>query len=493
MKKLFTTIVSLAMFSGLCFGQFNFSRAVNAAKSATSTTKSAVSKTNSAVKSTSNATSTTKSSSSNKSVKANNGTVYYVNPATGSNRNDGKSPSTAFKEVQKLINSDFVKDGDVIRMAEGNYLGYMNSGYVEVSKYITLQGGWNSDFTAWDPVKYQTMIQPTAEQKGTNGSKGMLTLKPTTPNANATMIIDGLILDMGMENDYMRADPKDERTGTCEGCETGRMLDEQSPSHVIINGGYSNLTGNLIIKNCIIMNGNNYGIQLGNSGGHWEIYNNIFVANRYAACEIRGAKATSDGITVDFHHNTVLFSWCRTKLMEDMGYGFRFMNGLQQEDVHHNIFGCSNLGAIDNCRFENTKEKEAKKIQNVENNLFFMNNADMVLPAVGGGKWLMVKAEQFEDVDRIKGYEGNRDLPANSKLLKLINQPQLKGFANLKMTTNTSYDRNSAQNQFRSALGMNQVGTETVRVSMYGNRYPLADAVTLFGAEPGYGAQTPVK
>ena len=486
MKKTLTTLLSLVLFTGLCFGQFSFNRAVNAASSAANSAKSAA---NSAKSSSSSSNSSAKSSNS----KENKGTVYYCNAATGSNRNDGKSASTAFKEIQKLINSDFVKDGDIIRVAEGNYLGYMNQGFIEVTKYVTVQGGWSSDFSSWDPVKYQTMIQPTAEQKGTNGSKALLSLKPTTPNQNGLMIIDGFILDMGMENDYMRADPKDERTGTCEGCETGRLMDEQSPSHCGINGGYSNFSGKLIIRNCVIMNCNNYGIQMTNNGGHWEIYNNVFVANRYAACEIRGAKATPDGITLDFHHNTVLFSWCRTKVMEDMGYGFRFMNGLQQEDVHHNIFGCNNYGAIDNCRYDSNKAVEAAKIQNVENNLFFMNNADMVLPAVGGGKWLMVKNDQFEDVDRIKGYEGNKDLPTNSKLLKLINQPQLKGYANLKIKSNTSYDPNSAQNQFRSAIGANQVGTETVRVSMYGNRYPVADAISLFGAEPGYGAQTPVK
>jgi hypothetical protein len=32
-------------------------------------------------------------------------------------------------------------------------------------------------------------------------------------------------------------------------------------------------------------------------------------------------------------------------------------------------------------------------------------------------------------------------------------------------------------------------GTETVRVSMYGNRYPYEKAFELFGAIKGYGAQ----
>ena len=34
-------------------------------------------------------------------------------------------------------------------------------------------------------------------------------------------------------------------------------------------------------------------------------------------------------------------------------------------------------------------------------------------------------------------------------------------------------------------------GTETVRVSMYGNRYPFEKAFELFGAIQGYGAQIP--
>lgn len=37
----------------------------------------------------------------------------------------------------------------------------------------------------------------------------------------------------------------------------------------------------------------------------------------------------------------------------------------------------------------------------------------------------------------------------------------------------------------------NQQGTETIRVSMYGNRYPYLKAFDLFGVIDGYGAQMP--
>jgi len=53
------------------------------------------------------------------------------------------------------------------------------------------------------------------------------------------------------------------------------------------------------------------------------------------------------------------------------------------------------------------------------------------------------------------------------------------------------HNPNSAVNTFRSALGMNQIGTMTSKVTMYANRYNWEKALLLFGAMPGYGAQVP--
>ena len=62
---------------------------------------------------------------------------------------------------------------------------------------------------------------------------------------------------------------------------------------------------------------------------------------------------------------------------------------------------------------------------------------------------------------------------------------------NIKTIRSAQYDANSANNQFREAFGMNKQGTETIRVSMYGNRYNFQKAMNLFGAKQGYGAQLP--
>ncbi len=90
-------------------------------------------------------------------------------------------------------------------------------------------------------------------------------------------------------------------------------------------------------------------------------------------------------------------------------------------------------------------------------------------------------------------YENNIELPASSNFKNFIDEAYLKGFASLKVMTSESYDANSSANQLREAFGLNKQGTSTTRVSMYGNRYNFDKAVQLFGAEPGYGAQTPVE
>ena len=47
----------------------------------------------------------------------------------------------------------------------------------------------------------------------------------------------------------------------------------------------------------------------------------------------------------------------------------------------------------------------------------------------------------------------------------------------------------AAVNRFREAIGLNQRGKETIRVSMFGNRYNYTKALRFFGAHPTHGAQ----
>ena len=425
------------------------------------------------------------------------GTTLYVSETTGAgSRTADGSKDKAFKDLQAAI--DAATEGSVIRIAEGNYLGKMDQGFVELKKYVSLEGGWNTTFTQRDPVKYKTMIRPTGAQSGTSTNHPLLRIV-IKGNRNATVVIDGIILDMGLFNQYAKASD-DERAGAPKGCETGRLIIKGETSPVPPTDGFAQhsrqcisgeMEGNLIIRNCVFSCAMHFGIQMLNFYGKWEVYNNLFVACRMAACEIRGNTANADvEKTLDFHHNTVIFTWTRNKAFEDMGYGFRYMTGVNA-DVHDNLFGCNYFGALERGYFDSTPAREKLRINNAYNNLFFANRmGDICLPS-GGGLWNWQFAKNFEEVEQLKKYEGNREVNAQEieLLKKAINLPYMQGYLGLTISQQSKYEENSAMNTFRAAFGMNKQGTETIRVSMYGNRYPFNDISKLWGAIQGKGAQ----
>lgn len=421
--------------------------------------------------------------------------VFYVS-ANGSGRADGSAPDKAMKDIQKAI--DNAADGAVIRIAEGNYLGKLDAGYLEVNKWITLEGGWNADFTQRDPQKYITKMEPTEAQRGTNGSKGLITLSGLddvmAQKAKGTVTIDGIMFNYGFENAYKPNNPDDERNGCpSKAFETGRMLDDQSQqlSHQIVKSEQA-VAGNVIIRNCLIANSPYFGIQFNSRCGEIEICNCVIISNRYGGVRIDGWDKNGEKSHVNFHHNTVAFSWCRDKEMGDMGYGYEFMTKING-DLHHNIFLCNNYAAIARTHVLGGPDKviEAKRVTNVYDNLFFMNAADLQLPSPGGGKWTNVSCSKFEDVDEsvLPKVEGNKEIGADDPFLKTVDQEYLKGFLNIKTIRSAQFDANSAANLYRQAHGMNMQGSETIRVSMYGNRYNFDKAMLFFGAKSGYGAQ----
>ncbi len=418
----------------------------------------------------------------------NNGAKWYVS-STGSNKNDGKSPETPLKNVQKAL--DEAQDGDVIMVAEGNYTGTLDQGYIDVNKYVPLVGGYTSDFWERDPYVHRTYIQTNPDHVSKNGTKASINLEVKGSRAKS-VVIDGFSVDRGEQVLYC-APSDDPRSGTPEGCISGRKLGVGDAPAVPKIGGAAqerqcvtgHVEGHLVIRNCVFANALYYGLQLNNMGGKWEIYNNVFVANNYASCQVDSMTKDANECYVDFHHNTVMFSWCRDKIQEDMGYGYRFMSRVDS-DVHDNIFGCSNLGAIDFAHHDPDKAIDARRKLNVNNNQFFMNVADMIVPSKSF-MWLHVKCTEFEDIEGINE-SGNVDLTDEGFVAK-INQPYLKGFANLEKVSVSSYNPNSAANQVRRAFGMNQQGTEINRVSMFANKYPFFEAYDFFGALPGCGAQ----
>ena len=410
--------------------------------------------------------------------------MFYVSTA-GSNRADGSSPQTAKKDLQAMLNylRDQNIDGATIRIAEGNYLGALDAGYIEIYNWVTLEGGWNSSFTERNPLKYLTRIEPTEKQRETNSAKALIQVNKALDDVQATrpkgsLFIDGLCLNLGFENTYQP---------------DGQLADMTPPqiNHALFHSdGW--IAGHVYIRNCVFANGPYFAIQFGSRCGKVVISNNVFVSNRYAAVRVESGGKTGKSAHVIFHHNTIAFTWCRDKAMEDMGYGYECMTKMDC-DIKYNIFACNNNAAISRTHVLSGPDKaiEAKRVTDIHHNAFFMNPADLQLPPTGGGKWTNVKVAQFEDLDEslIPKVEGNFELKEGDSFIKALDQDYLKGFATLKVVSSSSFDRNSAANQFRNAIGMNMQGSETIRVSMYGNRYNFDKALQLFGAKVGYGAQ----
>ena len=340
-------------------------------------------------------------------------------------------------------------------------------------------------------MRFQTMVRPGPAASGTGANYGLFDIY-VKGKKDGIVLIDGFILDKGDMNCYFLPDPKNPKSGTPEGVETGRldppgfgssgapkMPDRRTVSNQLIHG---DVEGQVTIRNCILMNGSHFGIQMGNIGGHFDIHNNIFLANRMAACEIRGMSNKPGDSTVDFHNNTVLFVWRRDPApgSKDMGYGFRYMTRVNA-NVYDNIFGCTDFAALDRTYIDSDKTKEAQRETSAWDNLFFNNiEADLTLPS-GGGKFMRIFSNRFEEAEQLIEYEGNHEMTGAeiTALLAAVDNAYIKGFISMEGNASMEYNPDSAENKSCSALGLNQRGTSSYTVSMYMNRYPLDKAAKL--------------
>ena len=429
-------------------------------------------------------------SAASSAIPAGKGKTFYVSVSTGSAR------------------------ADVIYVAEGNYLGNLDRSYIESGrfgnatqekdrgKFISIYGGYSPDFSERNIIKYVTKLQP----KEQTFIAPLMNINARRPNGytgpEGNVVIDGLVFDFGENNLYCVANVDLEITGTPnEGVLTGRFVEPGAnpncPKEGYANGDeyglHMDVEGNVRISNCIFVNCRDYGISALMGKGHMEICNNIFISCRYSACQVKGNVKDADIplVSLDFHHNTVLFTWTRTKAFEDMGQGFRFMNGIRTINVHNNIFGCNSNCAVERVYYESNAAMEKEKISNLYDNYYFANRRDLEIASSGAAS-ISVPAARIEEAEQIgPKYEGNMEMPENEEFINAIDKSYLEGFMNLTIISSQSYNANSAANQVNRIFGLNQQGTETVRPSMYCNKYPWEKAKDLFGKVNNYGAQMP--
>jgi len=427
---------------------------------------------------------------------AGNATVYYVS-RNGSNRNDGLSPANSLKNIQKAI--DLASDGDEIRVAEGNYYGLLNRGNIIIDKPLYLYGGYSSDFTERDVLKYLTTIAPTPESSGSSQGRGTVQLRSIN-KPGTKLVIDGFIFNKGNALAYNQ-----KGEGWPEGVESPMLVREGGKglggedlkqtgvitleTYFIYFDGDKGIVNNLdvTVHNCTFVNGPNTTI-CGLLKGSLTVDNCVFVNNRSTIMDVRGADPNVM-TAVNFTNNTVLFVWSYTDDLASQGFGFRFQPGTCC-DIENNIIGLTIFSALDRTHIDSDAKREAKRKDSVVNNIFFLNRVtDLTIP--GGAMLTRVKVEDFDDVEALYQVKGNRSLSDPSLFKGRIDEAYLNAFLNVSYSETTSYDASSAANTFRSAMGMNMTGTMTSSVTMYANRYPWKKALDVFGAVQGCGAQLP--
>ena len=421
------------------------------------------------------------------------GADLYVSQANGKKKGPG-TKEEPFKAISDAIKA--AAPGDTIYMAAGNYSGLLGASEIIIDKPVTIKGGYSDDFATRDLAKFTTKIQPPNDKNDTK-KQGLLVLNlPAGPGPD--MVIDGIVIDQGFMNAYH------EEKGKPEGVETGMWLrpDQRNKTdkfgsaevYSIYSESQNRYEGSITIRNCVISNSGNMGINLSLFKGNIRIVNNVFISCRLTSCNILcsngQSKAPNLTTSCEFANNTVLFTWCRTDDLRDidMGYGFRCNTGVKS-NIHHNIFGLNVAAGIGNDKANPPKDTNIT----IDDNVFFLNkHADVTVTKSPSILRLRVDDEAFEDMVDYPGMEdvdGNVSLKDPAAFKGTIDEAYLNAFLNASYSETTDYDENSPANLFREAMGMNKVGKIESKVTMYANRYPMEKAFKLFGAYKDYGAQ----
>ena len=425
----------------------------------------------------------------------------YVSLETGKNKNAG-TKEAPLKNLWKALEQS--ADGDVIHIAEGNYPGKMKQGWFKIEKAVSVEGGWAKDFSARNPLAHRTMFQaPNSSNKLATGGQGIFHIEfPASASPDGVnMVFDGLVFDDGLANTYheTKGKPADLDTGMWLQPPAYNQTKNEipSPNRSLVYSAVANrATGNLTFKNCAFVNGGNIAFNVGWYKGKVTVENCVFCNNRMIGASVTcSARVPENGpnnprpgwkpeVEWEFAHNTVLYTWSRLNDLGDMGYGIRNNTGVAL-NCHDNIIGLNVLTGYDN-----TKGKSKEMKTNIDGNIFFLNRESdiqmTVSPAIA-----KVRVDGFEDLegaDGIESIEDNEDLKDPAIFKGRLNAAYLNNFLSMKYSESTKLDE-GACNGLRSMLGLPLQGTITTKCDMYFNRYPLEDALKLFGAMTGKGAQ----
>lgn len=207
------------------------------------------------------------------------------------------TPQNTQDEFVGLMNSG-IDDLAVIRMSAGNYNLFYNTlssgGLITSADYkIMIQGGWNEDFTVYDPFQYSTIFD------GEN-SENILVLE-TNEDRQTTFILEGVEITNSGRGFREAAVKCIGEAGTntlsfynCSFYNNGLALGIFWPQ-AVTNSSF------FLINSSIVNNTNGlYGQLSLASSGRWRIYNSTITnTTQNALIEIEGNGQTPGAITID--------------------------------------------------------------------------------------------------------------------------------------------------------------------------------------------------
>ena len=413
----------------------------------------------------------------------------YVSLSTGKKKNAGTKESP-LKNLWHALGK--AADGDTIHLAEGIYPGNAKCNWFLIDKAVSIIGGYSPDFAARDPLKHRTMFQPLNENNDKKGTGlGIFTIEFTKRSPQpkgVNMVFDGLIFDDGQAQSYHPV------KGKPEGVETGMWLEPPAKGntpfasakrYLVYSATANRVEGDITFKNCLFLNAGNIAMNLNWYKGKVKMENNVFCNNLMVGANVYSSNPQAGAVEWEFEKNTVLFTWSRTSELTDMGFGVRTTGNVKSE-LEDNIIGLSVLTGWDNTKgLDKTKKSEAK------GNVFFLNRGSDA-QVTKSPSVVKVKVDDFEDdLEGSYGIEKAEDnvALADPKVFNgRLNTAYLNAFLSMKYSETATLDAGKL-NAFRQAVGLPQQGTIVSKVDMFGNRYPLEDALKLFGAMPGKGAQ----
>ncbi|MBR1587179.1 MAG: hypothetical protein IJ658_02530 [Kiritimatiellae bacterium] len=413
----------------------------------------------------------------------------YVSLSTGKKKNAG-TREAPLKNLWHALQK--ASDGDTIHLAEGVYPGNAKCNWFLIDKAVSIIGGYSPDFAARDPLKHRTMFQPLNENNDKKGTGlGIFTIqfdmaKPAPKGVN--MVFDGLIFDDGQAQSYHPV------KGKPEGVETGMWLEPPAKGntpfasakrYLVYSATANRAEGDITFRNCLFLNAGNIAMNLNWYKGKVKMENNVFCNNLMVGANVYSSNPQPGAVEWEFEKNTVLFTWSRTSELSDMGFGIRTTANVKSE-IEDNIIGLSVLTGWDNTKgLDKTKKIEAK------GNVFFLNRQSDA-QVTKSPSVVKVKVDDFEDDLEgnygIEKAEDNVGLADPKVFNGRLNTAFLNAFLSMKYSEKATLDAGKL-NAFRQAVGLPQQGTIVSKVDMFGNRYPLEDALRLFGAMAGKGAQ----